>query len=291
MYKRFFLSAIGFFLLLGFFTTSALATPPTWNGGLYVWPFWQYEPAGGGIEAPWATDPNNPYAGVPGKTIAANGCLITSMAMLLRYHGLNFIPDKNHVPNSEQKLDPGSLNIWLTENNGYEYRVDKGHYKEANLDLLTIPKKLYYKNSPWYNWNYNVSPEKSCAPYPYEVKAKNGKNKTYPEHVNCFDVKWSDSKAETFLVNDLWSGQPDVMMIKHAPRGNLAADPATWRDTHFVLISGYDTFSAPHPYYSASYRANDPAKVYEVIPLPGLNWFYPPYNALTGQFDINETSL
>jgi len=285
MYKRPFLIPIVIFVLIGFLTSSAFATPPTWNGGLYVWPFWQYEPAGGGIEAPWATDPNNHYAGVPGKTIAANGCLITSMAMLLRYHGLNFIPDKNHVPNSEQKLDPGSLNIWLTENNGYEYRVDKKHYKEANLDLLTIPKKLYYADSPWYNWNKNVSPEMSCAPYPYG-KEKNGKTITYTEHYDCFDVQWSDSKAETFLVNDLLEGQPDVIMIKHAPSSNLAANLKDWLP-HFVLVSGYDTFSAPHPYYSASYRANDPAKVYEVIPPPGLNWFYPPYNALTGKFDIN----
>jgi hypothetical protein len=72
---------IAFTLLLS--VGSAQATPD-WDGGLLVWPFWQMEVSGAVPKVTWAKDA---YAGISGKTIAANGCAITSLAMLLNYHG------------------------------------------------------------------------------------------------------------------------------------------------------------------------------------------------------------
>ena len=47
------------------------------------------------------------------STINSWGCALTSSAMILRYHGINLLPD-------ETILDPGSLNTWLNnEEDGY----------------------------------------------------------------------------------------------------------------------------------------------------------------------------
>lgn len=47
------------------------------------------------------------------STINRFGCALTSAAMILRYHGINLLPD-------ETALDPGSLNTWLnSQEDGY----------------------------------------------------------------------------------------------------------------------------------------------------------------------------
>lgn len=94
--------------------SSAYAAPMAEEGqSIYVWPrFWQDEAlwgcdvyAGHGVADPCRVE--GKYAS---NTIAAKGCRITSLAMLLRYHGLTWVPDEERFP----KLNPACEGKWDT---------------------------------------------------------------------------------------------------------------------------------------------------------------------------------
>ena len=62
------------------------------------------------LAVPVISQQNGAWAGAPlgaspTDTVGSSGCAITALAMLLEYYGL--------------QTDPGALNTWLTQNNGY----------------------------------------------------------------------------------------------------------------------------------------------------------------------------
>ena len=57
-------------------------------------------------------DHSNTWTTYRNATIADSGCAMTSTAMVLHYYGINTLPNGT-------LLDPGSLNEWLIDNNGY----------------------------------------------------------------------------------------------------------------------------------------------------------------------------
>ncbi len=66
------------------------------------------------------------------------GCAVTSAAMIMRYHNINVLP--NGTP-----IDPGSLNNWLKNNNGYLTGKDKeGSYSYLSFPAIsTLSKKIF----------------------------------------------------------------------------------------------------------------------------------------------------
>ncbi len=167
--------------------------------------------------------------------------------MLLKFHGLPWLPDdKLHYPRST-KVDPASLNSWL---------LDHGGYTAINYVDWSAIKEFYYFGTIGYdlkNWNTFIDLQFDCQPV---------SNKS-----NCFMVDWSVS-ADTLLESDLFSGMPDIMQISYP--GSKG---------HFVLVSGYSQ-------KYESYSANDPGKFYDRLPAPALAEFYqdeyqnPTYHAL-----------
>ena len=175
--------AILAFLLLIATVSSANAAPPTWDGGLVInAPFWQWEDMWG----------NDDYNANPQKKMKVYGCLVTSFGMLFKYHGLQWIPDTDHYPDTSKLTNPGTLNKWLTGNNIYWIYTDEKNKRHDELDPITPVKSFYYKNWAGSGWHSRVTPENSCAPFPVVGKKNLTRARDYP----CFDVPYSD-KAET----------------------------------------------------------------------------------------------
>ncbi len=66
------------------------------------------------------------------------GCAVTSAAMVLNFHGMKELTDGT-------ALDPGSLNLWFKNNNGYLYgEGTSGWYSYINWPTIgTLTKRLY----------------------------------------------------------------------------------------------------------------------------------------------------
>ena len=68
------------------------------------------------------------------KTIKNWGCALTSYVMVLRYFGINKLPDGSI-------LDPGTLNIWLKNNNGYMDGKSSGFINPIAISILSKKAK------------------------------------------------------------------------------------------------------------------------------------------------------
>lgn len=68
------------------------------------------------------------------KTIKYWGCAITSYAMILNYFGINKLPNG-------MILDPGTLNIWLKNNNGYIDGKSSGFVNPVAISILSKKAK------------------------------------------------------------------------------------------------------------------------------------------------------
>ncbi|HSX09765.1 MAG TPA: C39 family peptidase [Candidatus Saccharimonadales bacterium] len=76
-----------------------------------------------------------------GTTIAQCGCAMTSTAMIFEYYGIDQLPDKTFI-------NPGTLNAWLKNNNGYFRDEGLNPYVAA-----TVAKKAKSLN---YNFAYDA---------------------------------------------------------------------------------------------------------------------------------------
>nr|MBI5456050.1 C39 family peptidase [Candidatus Levybacteria bacterium] len=77
--------------------------------------------------------------GFSNPTMDRWGCAVTSAAMVLNYHNIKKMPDG-------ASLDPGSLNIWLKNNNGYAigYKNMDGWYSYLKFpSISTLTKKIF----------------------------------------------------------------------------------------------------------------------------------------------------
>lgn len=71
--------------------------------------------------------------GIQQPTMDRWGCAVTSAAMVLNYHGMLRLPDGS-------TLDPGSLNTWLNNNDGYLTGVDEKNVPYSYLIWPSISK-------------------------------------------------------------------------------------------------------------------------------------------------------
>ncbi len=62
-------------------------------------------------------------------TISDWGCALTADAMILKYYGINKLP--NGTP-----LDPGTLNTWLKNNHGYDDGINNGYLLPTAISYL-----------------------------------------------------------------------------------------------------------------------------------------------------------
>ena len=79
------------------------------------------------------------------------GCLVTSAAMVLNYHDMTEFPDGSAI-------DPGSLNEWLKENNGYQTGVDdygKPFSKFVWSSIPRLTKQLFQAEKATYKLVHN----------------------------------------------------------------------------------------------------------------------------------------
>lgn len=94
--------------------------------------------------APWSTDIyDHALKWMPQKpTIFDWGCAITSAVMVMKYHGLEKLPDGS-------ELTPRTLNTWLSQNNGY---INGG-----NTDFASIARLSKLMKTSGYNPNFPYS--------------------------------------------------------------------------------------------------------------------------------------
>lgn len=94
---------------------------------------------GQGLEWPWGGDTygeNSPHW----VRINLNGCALTSSAMVMAYFGV--------------ETDPGSLNLWLAENEGYSPGYWKGQsIGNTNLIYGALKKLPQITGMDYYNFN------------------------------------------------------------------------------------------------------------------------------------------
>ena len=64
------------------------------------------------------------------QTIKSWGCALTSYAMVLKYFGINKLPDGSY-------LNPGTLNIWLKNNHGYIDGENSGYLNPLAISSLS----------------------------------------------------------------------------------------------------------------------------------------------------------
>ncbi len=78
--------------------------------------------------------------GVTGNNASMDrwGCAVTSVAMILNYHGITEFPDGTVI-------DPGSLNKWLKNNKGYSYGINKEGWYSGIIwgSVSKLTKELY----------------------------------------------------------------------------------------------------------------------------------------------------
>lgn len=142
------------------------------------------------------------------------GCAITSIAMILKYHNINEFP--NGIP-----LDPGSLNTWFVNNDGYLYGYGSdGWYSYINWPSIgRLTKELYDAG-------------KSSVKLEYDYIRSN-----------------PTSQTKEILDNDLTEGInefgpfPDILRVENASTSS-----------HFVVAKGIkeDTYTINDPEWSVS---------------------------------------
>lgn len=134
---------------------------------LKVTPIKQYDlPSGSQVydsANKWA--PSNP-------TISAWGCALTSVTMVLKYFGINYLPDTNNTP-----LTPGSLNTWLKSQ-------PDGYVGNGLVNWLAIPRLT-------------------------KLVQLAGNNPGF--HFDAVEYRRSNFADTTSLLNDLQNSQPDIL--------------------------------------------------------------------------------
>lgn len=230
MLKRY-LIVMKVMILLSFSSPVAGVTTPLGEVsgvGLTVKNFKQFE---GG----WERDPMNDLSGTK---IGRRGCLITSMANILYYHGLRWIPDDDtKQPEITNSLNPGSYNKWLM-------RPKIQGYSPGTADVHPgATKKFYYKHIPWNNWYKAVVPNDDCYPFSYTFSS------------GCYLLNWSDPKAQSILVYDLMLGQPDILRIDGYYEKGTELRPLIG---HFVAASGFSNGYPDDPFL-----VEDPGRGYK----------------------------
>lgn len=125
-----------------------------------------------------------------GTTMAQCGCATTSIAMVLKYYKVNKLPDGT-------PLDPGTLNTWLKNNNGYN----------RNLGVI---------------WSVAATIAK-------KAKAQN------PEFAyNSIEYLNDRTYNATTLTNDLQQGKPNILQV-NAPGMHFVV--ATGKDNNTFTIN------------------------------------------------------
>ena len=92
-------------------------------------------------DLPWGPTEydNTLQLGLTDPTINRWGCVVTSAAMVLNYHNIKKMPDGTN-------LDPGSLNVWLKNNNGYAIGHNNmdGWYSYLKFpSVSTLTKRIF----------------------------------------------------------------------------------------------------------------------------------------------------
>lgn len=91
-------------------------------------------------DLPWGpTEYDSASGKLSDPTIDRWGCVVTSVAMILKYHKIDQLLDGTLI-------DPGSLNQWLKQNRGYitGYKNMDGFYSYFNWPIIgTLTKKLF----------------------------------------------------------------------------------------------------------------------------------------------------
>lgn len=88
--------------------------------------------------------------GIHNPTMDRWGCKVTSTAMILNYHGMTQFADGTPI-------NPGTLNDWLNNNNGYLTGIGKdGPYSYIDMSKIpTLTKELYEANKSAVKLEYN----------------------------------------------------------------------------------------------------------------------------------------
>jgi streptogramin lyase len=105
--------------------------------------------------APWGTSEydHTSLLGVTGypSTFDRWGCAVTSVAMVLNYHNIKQFADGTPI-------NPGTINEWLNNNNGYSYGYGKNGewYSYLNWDAIgMLTQELYNQGKAPYKLEYN----------------------------------------------------------------------------------------------------------------------------------------
>lgn len=153
-------------------------------------------------DSPWgSTEYNHSIKlGFSDPTMDRWGCAVTSAVMILNFHNIKEMPDG-------KDLDPGSLNVWLKNNNGYAigYKNMDGWYsylKFPSISTLTqkifvrgkSDTKLEYKRAKT-NLTQTLDSDLSIEKFPDIIKVSNNQTSSH------FVVAKGKSN-NTYLIND-----------------------------------------------------------------------------------------
>lgn len=138
--------------------------------------------------------------GFPNPTMDRWGCAVTSAAMVLNFHNIKEMPDGTD-------LDPGSLNVWLKNNNGYAigYKNMDGWYSYLKFpSISTLTKRIFdarksntkleYKRTKT-NLTQTLDSDLSIGKFPDIIKVSNDKTSSH-------FVVAKGKTNNTYLIND-----------------------------------------------------------------------------------------
>lgn len=112
-------------------------------------------------------------------TLASAGCAVTSVAMVMKYYGIN--------------VNPGSLDAWLTNNGGYVNGCDILWTIAANYSN----KIQWHQRIDWADWNRIRQELDNGYPVIGHVTSS-----SFPEHF----IVITGYQGSTFYINDSWDG-------------------------------------------------------------------------------------
>ncbi len=246
MYRRH-LPIVVFLLLV--LTVSTSHAVPDEDINHYIVPFWQL--GGSSVESSSRWECNT-YAGrgtltppcmvdvgngrevcSPG-TICQKGCALTSLMMLYYWNSILFVPDADHQPKLDTRLDPGTLNTWM---------VDNSTYDGTAVHWINTTGKLYEKY-PFPTLNHYVVPNYCC-----DIGCSR-------KDFGCFWVEKNSDPARfnDLLEKDTKSYLPDIMQISYTEYVDEGIP--IFHPTHFVVVGGYDKLNG-------EYRDYDPGRYYQ----------------------------
>lgn len=126
-------------------------------------------------------------------TIGDWGCAMTSAAMVLNYYGINKLPDGTI-------LNPGTLNIWLKNNNGYADGINNGYLVPGAITALSKQAKAINNITEFDMLEAHVIPN-----FDFNQLA-NDINNSHPEVIgvngNSHFVAATGVNGNTFFIND-----------------------------------------------------------------------------------------